>query len=150
VASQSRKHRGYRTEKVVAQYLSQWWPHAIANGAGRSGNDVTGLPFINLEIKARSTFSPKQWIDQVEKRSEDDGNKNLVVCRMNGQGEDAEKYLAFLRLSDLVDLLVKAGYADFGQIMGELEPTRCNQCGSWMFKDLVCKTCSGASNNASL
>jgi len=153
MSNNSRKHRGYKTERSVAAYLSQWWPHALANGAGRSGNDVTGIPFINLEIKARSAFQPKAWIDQVEKRSEVGGGLNLVVCRMNGQGdsgEAVENYLAFMRFSDLVDLLVKAGYAEFGQVMGELEPERCNKCGAWKFKDLTCKSCSVASSNANL
>ena len=143
--SQSRKHRGYRTEKVVAEYLSQWWPHALANGAGRSGNDVTGVPF-NLEIKARSAFQPKAWIDQVSKRSEAVGELPLVICRMNGQGEDAERYLAFMRVGDLVDLLLAAGYGDLKSNVRELEPERCNKCGAWTFKDVECRTCKKATN----
>jgi hypothetical protein len=147
--SQSRKHRGYRTEKVVAEYLSQWWPHALANGAGRSGNDVTGIPF-NLEIKARSAFSPKAWIDQVSKRSDVSGDLPVVICRMNGQGEDAERYLAFMRVGDLVNLLLAAGYGDLQSNVRELEPQRCNKCGAWTFKDVECRTCQKAANNADL
>jgi hypothetical protein len=147
--SQSRKHRGYRTEKVVATYLSQWWPHALANGAGRSGNDVTGIPF-NLEIKARSAFQPKAWIDQVSKRSEAGGDLPVVVARLNGQGEDASQYLAFLRLSDLVNLLLAAGYGDLQANVRELEPEHCDQCGAWRFKDVPCRTCQKAATNANL
>jgi hypothetical protein len=144
--SQSRKHRGYRTEKVVSQYLSQWWPHALANGAGRSGNDVTGIPF-NLEIKARSAFQPKAWIDQVSKRNEKGGDSlSIVICRMNGQGEDAEKYLAFMRVGDLVNLLLAAGYGDLQSNVRELEPQRCNKCGAWTFKGVECRTCQKATN----
>ncbi len=143
--SQSRKHRGYRTEKVVAEYLSQWWPHALANGAGRSGNDVTGVPF-NLEIKARSAFQPKAWIDQVSKRSESVGELPLVIARMNGQGEDASKYLAFMRVGDLVNLLLAAGYGDLTSNVRELEPKRCNKCGAWTFKDVECLTCQKVTN----
>jgi hypothetical protein len=146
--SQSRKHRGYRTEKVVADYLSQWWPHALANGAGRSGNDVTGIPF-NLEIKARSAFQPKAWIDQVSKRSDVSGDLPVVICRMNGQGEDAERYLAFMRVGDLVNLLLAAGYGDLQSNVRELEPTRCDKCGAWTFKDVECRTCQKV-NNANL
>ena len=137
--SQSRKHRGYRTEKVVAAYLSQWWSHAIANGAGRSGNDVLGIP-INLEVKARSSFQPKAWIDQVTKRSKGGESPSVVVCRLNGQGEVPEDYLAFLRLSDLVNLLLKAGYADIPHNVRELDPVRCKMCGAWSFKE-TCKVC---------
>jgi len=146
--SQSRKHRGYKTERVVAAYLSRWWPHAVANGAGRSGKDVTGVPF-DIEIKARSAFQPKAWIDQVIKRS--DGRElPFVVCRMNGQGEDAEKYLAFMQLGDLVNLLLTAGYGDLQANVRELEPEHCDQCGAWKFKEVPCRTCEKAANHANL
>ena len=124
---------------MVAAYLSQWWSHAIANGAGRSGNDVLGIP-INLEVKARSSFQPKAWIDQVTKRSKGGESPSVVVCRLNGQGEVPEDYLAFLRLSDLVNLLLKAGYADIPHNVRELDPVRCKMCGAWSFKE-TCKVC---------
>ena len=149
VASQHRKHRGYRTEKVVAEYLSEWWPTALPNGAGRSGNDVTGVP-IALEVKARSAFSPLAWINQVSKRSEAGGDLPVVVCRMNGQGEDASKYLAFMRMGDLVNLLLAAGYGDLQANVRELEPTRCDKCGAWKFKEVPCRTCEKSATNANL
>jgi len=145
--SQSRKHRGYRTEKVVATYLSKWWSHATPNGAGRAGNDVLGIPF-SLEIKARSSFQPKAWIDQVSKRSEVGGDLPVVVCRMNGQGEDASQYLAFMRMGDLVNLLLAAGYGDLQSNVRELEPERCSLCGSWKFKDVPCRTCQKENEEA--
>ena len=41
--SQSRKHRGYRTQKLVAEYLAKrGFPFAESTGAGRSGTDITG------------------------------------------------------------------------------------------------------------
>jgi hypothetical protein len=123
---------------VVAAYLSQWWSHAVANGAGRSGKDVTGVPF-DIEVKARSAFQPKAWIDQVIKRNTG-GELPFVVCRMNGQGEDAAKYLAFMQLGDLVNLMLRAGYADMQGDMGELSPMRCKKCGAWSFKE-TCDMC---------
>lgn len=111
----------------------------MANGAGRSGNDVLGIPF-NLEVKARSSFQPKAWIDQVTKRSKGGESPNVVVCRMNGQGEDAEKYLAFMQLGDLVNLLQRAGYTDMQGDMEQLNPIRCKMCGGWSFKE-TCKMC---------
>lgn len=145
--SQSRKHRGYRTEKVVATYLSRWWPHAVANGAGRSGKDVTGVPF-DIEVKARSAFHPKAWIDQVTKRGDVGGDLPIVVARMNGQGEDASQYLAFMRLGDLVNLLLSAGYGNLQKELRELEPERCSQCGAWSFKDVPCRTCQKENEEA--
>lgn len=132
-----RKDRGFRTERVVVSYLQTWWRSAsIGRGAGK---DVHNVPF-DIEIKARSEFSPLAWIKQVEKRAQ---SKELsaVVCRMNGQGEDASQYLAFMRFQDLVDLLIRAGYADIQQDSVQLEPERCTACGSWKLKDVPCCTC---------
>ena len=127
--SQSRKYRGYDTEKLVSRYLKQWWPFALPPGAGRSGSDVTGVPYIDIEVKARADFQPKQWIDQVSKRAAVDGDLPVVVCRLNGQKADVGNYLAFLRFSDLVDLLVKAGYAKHAKEIEDKDITRCLDCG---------------------
>ena len=93
-----RKDRGFRTERVVAAYLSQWWRSAsVGRGAGK---DITNVPF-DVEVKARSAFQPLEWLRQATKRA--DGKElPFVVCRMNGQGEDASEYLAFMRFGDLV------------------------------------------------
>jgi hypothetical protein len=140
--SQHRKHRGLRTERVVAQYLSQWWKGA-AVGRG-NGKDVINVPF-DLEVKARSTFSPMEYLRQSRKRTEKSGELNLVVCRMNGQGEDAAEYLAFLPFSDLVQLLIKAGYTDFQQDTVNLEPTYC-RCGNTIMKGSPCHICEKLDN----
>ena len=132
-----RKDRGLRTERVVVSYLQTWWRSAsIGRGAGK---DVHQVPF-DLEIKARSEFAPLAWIKQVEKRAQ---GKELsaVVVRMNGQGEDASQYLAFMRFQDLVNLLLMAGYGDIQQDSVQLEPERCAQCGSWKLVDVICRTC---------
>jgi hypothetical protein len=138
--SQNRKYRGYDTERLVSRYLRQWWPFALPAGAGRSGSDVTGVPYIDFEVKARASFQPKQWIDQVSKRAETSGGLPVVVCRLNGQRAEVGNYLAFLRFSDLVDLLVKAGYAKHAKEIKESDIRRCNQCGEWTIDD-PCKFC---------
>ena len=138
--SQSRKHRGYRTERVIESYLTQWWENAsVGRGAGK---DIHNVPF-DCEIKARTEFQPLAWLKQVTKRT---GGKELpfVVCRMNGQGEDAAEYLAFMRFGDLVQLLLKAGYGDIQTDSVQLEPDRCTQCGSWKLKEVPCRTCANA------
>ena len=134
--TRSRKDRGMRTERVVAAYLSQWWRSAsIGRGAGK---DIHGVPF-DIEVKARSDFQPLAWLKQVEKRTQ---GKELsaVVVRMNGQGEDASQYLAFMRFQDLIQLLLPI-YGDINQDSVQLEPERCTQCGSWKLKDVPCRTC---------
>jgi hypothetical protein len=135
--SQSRKHRGYRTERVIESYLTQWWENAsVGRGAGK---DIHNVPF-DCEIKARTEFQPLAWLKQVTKRA---GGKELpfVVCRMNGQGEDAAEYLAFMRFGDLVQLLLMSGYGDIQTDSVQLEPERCAQCGSWKLVNVPCRTC---------
>jgi hypothetical protein len=139
MTSQHRKHRGFRTERVVAAYLQQWWSGATI-GRG-NGKDIVNIP-IDIEVKARADFKPLEWLKQGRKRTEKNKELSLVVCRMNGQGEDAAEYLAFMKFSDLVSLLVKAGYTDFQADTDKLEPERCKICGSWKFIDCPCKTCA--------
>ena len=139
--TQSRKHRGYRTERVIESYLSQWWENAsVGRGAGK---DIHNVPF-DCEIKARTEFQPLAWLKQVTKRVAASNELPFVVCRMNGQGEDAAEYLAFMRFGDLVQLLLKAGYGDIQTDSVQLEPERCTKCGSWKLKDVPCTTCSNA------
>lgn len=136
--SQSRKYRGFRTERVVADYLSQWWPGAsVGRGMGK---DIVNIP-IDVEVKARSTFSPMEWLRQVKKRTEKTKEMSIVVCRMNNQGENAGDYLAFMQFSDLVQLLLQAGYGDIQKDSVELIPERCNQCGAWKLEEVPCRMC---------
>lgn len=137
--SQTRKHRGYRTERVIESYLRQWWENAsVGRGAGK---DIHNVPF-DCEIKARTEFQPLAWLKQATKRA---AGKELafVVCRMNGQGEDAAEYLAFMRFGDLVQLLLPI-YGDIQKDSVQLEPERCTSCGSWKLKEVPCRTCTNA------
>ena len=140
--SQHRKHRGFKTERVVAEYLSECWPGATV-GRG-NGKDIVNIP-IDIEVKARSAFQPLEWLRQGRKRTEKTGELSLVVCRMNSQGEDAGGYLAFMQFSDLVHLLIKAGYTDFQQDSVNLEPTYC-KCGNTIMKGSPSHICEKLDN----
>jgi hypothetical protein len=94
-----------------------------------------------MEVKARSAFQPKAWIDQVTKRASKTGDLPIVVSRLNGQGEKApSEYLAFMRLGDLVGLLLRAGYGDLTDDLDKLKVLRCRMCGVWSFTE-TCRTC---------
>ena len=112
MASQSRKHRGYRSQKVLAMYLAEnGFPFAESTGAGRSGSDITGTVGIDWEVKARTGFNPAAAIAQLKER--DKGLLGLVVLRLNGQGEKSvDDWVCLLRLEDAVKLLRDAGYGD--------------------------------------
>lgn len=111
--SQSRKHRGYRSQKVVAMYLAEHgFPYAESTGAGRPGTDITGTVGIDWEVKARKDFSPSATIKQLKDRH---NGKDLpvAVLRLNGQGEaNVGEWVTLLRLEDFVELLRDAGYGE--------------------------------------
>jgi hypothetical protein len=50
---------------------------------------------------------------------------------LNGQGEDARDYAAIIRLEDLVELLIKAGYKDKKAEITDADIKRCKGCGEW-------------------
>jgi hypothetical protein len=133
-----RKHRGYRTQKVIADYLKQWWAYADTAGAGRQGEDILNIPTISIEVKARSDFQPLAWIKQAEANS--NHKLPLVIMRCNGQGEDAGEYLAFARVKDIMPIIHQAAPTD--------KPIKCNQCGYWTFEGKDCTTCQSMSTNA--
>ena len=57
--TQARKHRGYSSQRIVADWFTvNGWPYAEPVGAGRAGSDVTGMPGIDIEVKARRGFDP--------------------------------------------------------------------------------------------
>jgi hypothetical protein len=64
----------------------------------------------------------------------------FATFRLNGQGEHAEDYVAMLRLSDLVELLLAAGYKDRKDVVQESEIERCNGCGEWTIAG-NCRSC---------
>ena len=124
------------------EYLSQWWDGlAVGRGAGK---DIVNFP-MDVEIKARTDFSPQEYLRQSKKRGALSGEPSLIICRMNGQGEDASNYLAFTDLQTLVQILLKAGYADIKPNSVQLEPTYC-QCGNTIMKGLSCLICKKLDN----
>ena len=142
MASQHRKHRGYRTQRVVADYMRQWFPFADSAGAGRTGSDVLNVPF-DVEVKARAGFNPKAVLDQLKSR--ESGKLGFAVLRLNGQGETPENYCCIIRMDDLMGILIQAGYTK----NLTLELVYC-KCGNTIVKDSKCSICEKAGFNASL
>jgi len=135
--SQSRKYRGFRTERVVAEYLRRWWEGAsVGRGNGR---DLVNVPF-DIEIKARTGLDVSGTLRQIETRTAKSGLLGFACFRLNGQGEQAENYVAMLRFGDLVELLVAAGYENRKDTIKDSDIKRCNQCGEWTVND-PCNWC---------
>jgi hypothetical protein len=135
MASQARKHRGFRTERVVAQYLSTVWSGATV-GRG-SGKDIVNVPF-DVEVKARSGFQPLAYIKQLKARTALSGELGFGVIRLNGQGESAEDYACIIQLGDLLPLL-QLKYGHITSEPTEADIDRCTGCGSYMIRK--CLTC---------
>ena len=121
MASQHRKHRGMKTQALVADWFAaRGWPFAESAGAGRSGTDITGMVDVAVEVKARAGLDPLAWIRQAQAAAK--GRLPLVVFRCNGQGEAAVgDWPCLVRLEDLTALLHAAGYGDTTTIT-ETEP----------------------------
>src|SRR5690625_5240065 len=109
VSAQSRKHRGYRTQRLVAEWFAtRGWPFAESAGARRQGSDVTGPPDPASEVKARRNFDPLAWIRQAHDGA--DGRLPFVVMRANGQGEKTVgDWIVLTRLETFTQLLREAG-----------------------------------------
>jgi hypothetical protein len=142
VASQARKHRGFRTERVVAEYLSTQWQGACV-GRG-SGKDIVNVPF-DAEIKSRTGFQPLAYLRQLKARTDISGELGFGVLRLNGQGEDAAEYACIIRLADLLPLLIlKYGHLDKEPTEADID--RCSGCGSYMIRK--CLTCQPTTTDA--
>ena len=135
--SQSRKHRGFRTERVVAEFLRHWWEGAVV-GRG-NGRDILNVPF-DCEVKARTGLDVSGTLRQIETRTAKSGLLGFACFRLNGQGERCEEYVAMLRLGDLVELLVAAGYDKRKDAVEDKDITRCLDCGVYALGER-CKFC---------
>jgi hypothetical protein len=107
----SRKARGMRTQKVVAEAFKEaGWPHAETAGAGRPGTDVLGIVGVDVEVKARRGFNVVAAMKQARERSAD-GTLCVAVIRPDGMGETTiSDWPAIVRLADLQQLMKAAGY----------------------------------------
>ena len=147
--SQHRKHRGYATERLVASYLQQWWPHASV-GRGQ-GKDCLNVPF-DIEVKARNSLDIKGTLRQIKARTAKTGELGFACFRLNGQGEaSVEEFVCMLPLGHLVELLRKADYDKLPvDIDWEASIERCNSCGNQKIKWWECKACGKETDNANL
>ena len=143
MASQARKHRGFRTERVVAEYLSTWWTGACV-GRG-SGKDIVNVPF-DVEVKARAGFQPLAYLKQLKARTSVSGELGFACLRLNGQSDkSAADYACIIRLADLLPLLIlKYGHLDKEPTDADID--RCSGCGSYMIRK--CLTCQPTTTDA--
>ena len=111
--SQSRKHRGYASQRIVSDWFTvNGWTYAEPVGAGRPGSDISGMPGIDIEVKARRGFDPLAAMRQQADRAAL-GDLAFAVLRMDGQGPAViGSWPVVIRLDTLTELLRAAGYGD--------------------------------------
>jgi len=109
--SQHRKHRGYESQRIVADYLrANGWPYAEPAGAGRPGTDVTGIVGVDLEVKARRDLDLTGTLRQQQARAAD-GIIPVAIIRPDGYGPGTiDHWPALMPLDVLVNLLKQSGY----------------------------------------
>ncbi len=104
--AQSRKHRGYSTQRLIAKrwVANGMAPYATPVGAGDQGEDILNSPDgLVVEIKARDTVTLPTALAQAQKSNAD--AIPIVVWRHNGQGEaNIGKWTVTLFLEDFEDL----------------------------------------------
>ncbi len=108
---QHRKHRGYATQRLVADYLRErGWPYAEPAGAGRPGTDVLGLVGVDIEVKARRGLDLTGTLRQQAARAVG-GVIPVAVIRPDGYGPaTVDQWPAVMPLAVLARLLKEAGY----------------------------------------
>jgi len=109
--SHSRVQRGLKSQDIVAKYFAvNGWPFALSAGSGRQGSDVTGVPGVDIEVKARRGINVAMAMKQLKDRAKE-GVLPVAVLRMDGQGEShIADWPAIVPLSVFLDLLKAAGY----------------------------------------
>lgn len=119
-ASRARVQRAHETETAVARWFRvHGWPFAEPVGAGRDGTDVTGVPGLLVEVKARRDLRPVEWLRQHKQFAISFDNEPkqrpiahvLVVFRPDGFGiERVGAWGVMMRLDSFTSLLHEAGY----------------------------------------
>lgn len=111
MASQHRKHRGYASQRIVAdKFKDAGWIYAEPTGAGRQGTDVLGLIGIDVEVKARRNLDLTGTLNQQAERAAD-GVLPFAVIRPDGYGPARiDDWPVAMKFSTLLRLLKEAGY----------------------------------------
>jgi hypothetical protein len=109
----ARRRRGAQTQAAVAAWFAgNGWPYAESTGSSRMGVDVTGLPGIAVEVKARRDLNLTAWLRQAAGRP----GVACVVHRPDGMGvARVAEWPVTLTLAEFTKLLQDAGYGDGGE-----------------------------------
>lgn len=109
MASQSRKYRGYESQRIVAEYVRDLWPLAEPTGAGRQGKDILAVPGVAIEVKAQANISIPAFIKQCKTNA--GGELPVLILRLNGQGPASiDDWPVVMTMKDWLRLMSEAGH----------------------------------------
>lgn len=108
------KQKGTAFERQIADYLGRWWPYA--DRAPLTGNkdrgDIAGTPGIVWECKNAKRLELAAWLTETEiERENAQADVGILVVKRRGTTKPGDQY-AILRLEEVVDLLIEAGYTE--------------------------------------
>jgi len=110
------KQKGTLAESAVVDYLKQFWPaveRRVLSGKNDKG-DITGISNIAIEIKNQKSYKIHEWLKetQVEKINAE-ADFGILLIKPNGVGVSrVQDWWTVIPLSDLVELLQRAGYVE--------------------------------------
>jgi len=106
----ARRRRGRITQEAVAQWFrDHGFANAESTGPSMRGVDVTGMPGLACEVKARRDLSLPKWLKQAATRP----GVPFVVHRPDGFGvESVGQWPVTMTLAQYTKLLHDAGYGD--------------------------------------
>lgn len=104
-----RKRRGRETELAAAGFYHVGWPFVQTVGTSLPGRDLTGMPGLAPEVKARRDFDPVAWLRQARKNAGKD--MPFVLWRPDGYGiTQVPEWGTLMYAGDHKRLLLEAGY----------------------------------------
>jgi hypothetical protein len=109
--SQHRKHRGYASQRIVAEeFRKHGWIYAEPTGAGRQGTDILGVLGVDVEVKARRGLDLTGALNQQTDRIAE-GILPVTIIRPDGYGPARIlDWPAAMKFGTLLQLLTEAGY----------------------------------------
>lgn len=106
------KAKGTAFERLIADYLAQYWTYA--NRAPLTGSkdrgDISGTPGIVWELKNAKTLRLSEWLEETEtERDNAAADIGVLVVKRRGHSRPSDQY-AVVTLADMIFLLREAGY----------------------------------------